>query len=48
MLIQPYVENARWHGLMHKSGDRLVTISFTLVNENMYTCIIDDNGIGRF
>jgi hypothetical protein len=22
MLVQPYVENALWHGLMHKDGER--------------------------
>ncbi|HYO22642.1 MAG TPA: histidine kinase, partial [Flavisolibacter sp.] len=29
MLLQPYVENALWHGLMHKEGDRKLGIAFT-------------------
>ena len=47
MLLQPYVENALWHGLMHKEGDRRLLISFEKVNEDIFRCTIDDNGIGR-
>ena len=47
MLLQPYVENALWHGLMHKEGERRLVISFARVDEEVYQCIIDDNGIGR-
>ncbi|GGC12634.1 hypothetical protein GCM10011325_44370 [Dyadobacter sediminis] len=47
MLLQPYVENALWHGLMHKNGDRKLTISFTKINEEIFECRIEDNGIGR-
>jgi LytS/YehU family sensor histidine kinase len=48
MLIQPYVENAIWHGLMHKSnGDEgKVEIHISRNNENLM-CTIYDNGIGR-
>ncbi|MGB4846428.1 MAG: histidine kinase, partial [Saprospiraceae bacterium] len=46
LLIQPFVENAIWHGLMHKEGMRKLKISFT--DEGEYVkCIIEDNGIGR-
>lgn len=46
MLIQPYVENAIWHGLMHKKGAG--KLSITIKNdETILTCIIEDNGIGR-
>ena len=46
MLIQPYVENAIWHGLMHKEDGGLITIH---VSEQDETLIISvkDNGIGR-
>jgi len=46
MLIQPYVENAIWHGLMHKktTGNLLIEIKNT---ENVLTIIIEDDGIGR-
>ncbi|SEI74909.1 Sensor histidine kinase, LytS/YehU family [Dyadobacter koreensis] len=47
MLVQPYVENALWHGLMHKSGERRLTIEFKRVDEETFVCRIDDNGIGR-
>ena len=47
MLLQPYVENALWHGLMHKQGERILLIEFRRVNEDIFKCIIDDNGIGR-
>lgn len=46
MLIQPFVENALKHGLLHKSGDKLLGILFKLSNE-VLTCTIRDNGIGR-
>jgi ligand-binding sensor domain-containing protein len=46
-LLQPFVENALWHGLMHKKGDRNLTISFKLENEDLLSCRIEDNGIGR-
>ena len=46
LLIQPFVENAIWHGLMHKEGNRKLTIRFT-EEKDMLACIIEDNGIGR-
>ena len=47
MLIQPYVENAIWHGLMNREemGGR-VDINIR-EKENMLTCSIQDNGVGR-
>jgi ligand-binding sensor domain-containing protein/putative methionine-R-sulfoxide reductase with GAF domain len=47
MILQPYVENALWHGLMHKAGERRLSISFSKVSEEVFRCVIDDNGIGR-
>lgn len=47
MLLQPYVENALWHGLMHKEGERKLLITFERINEDIFRCTIDDNGIGR-
>ena len=48
MLIQPYVENAIWHGLMHKNegGQGKVELMISK-NENNLFCVIQDNGIGR-
>jgi hypothetical protein len=48
MLIQPYIENAIIHGLMHKENNGLLTIKFSLTsNSTMLNCTITDNGIGR-
>jgi WD40 repeat protein len=47
MIIQPFVENAIWHGLLHKKGERLLEISFLYLNEQCITCLIEDNGVGR-
>lgn len=46
MLLQPYVENAVKHGLLHKQGDKKVTISFEIQNNELHIGI-DDNGVGR-
>jgi hypothetical protein len=48
MLIQPYVENAIWHGLMHQQdlGGGKVKVSIR-EKEGMLLCIVEDNGIGR-
>lgn len=46
LIIQPYVENAIWHGLMHKSekGNLLIDI---FEDGDLLTCKILDDGIGR-
>ena len=46
MIIQPYVENAVKHGLLHKKGEKKLNIRFSIEN-NVLTVTIDDNGIGR-
>ena len=46
LLIQPFVENAIWHGLMHKRGCGFVTLSF-FVEDDILHCSILDNGVGR-
>jgi LytS/YehU family sensor histidine kinase len=46
LIIQPYVENAIWHGLMHKEGMGHIRISVEQQQE-LLTCIIEDDGIGR-
>jgi cbb3-type cytochrome oxidase subunit 3 len=45
MLIQPFIENALTHGLLHKDGRKEITIRFH--HTDKLTCIIEDNGIGR-
>jgi ligand-binding sensor domain-containing protein len=48
MLIQPYVENAIWHGLMHKNLNEpgKVVINLKKIDNNL-VCVVEDNGIGR-
>jgi anti-sigma regulatory factor (Ser/Thr protein kinase) len=46
MLVQPYAENAIWHGLLHKEGDRKLLIEFTSDDDFLYVRI-EDNGVGR-
>lgn len=46
MIIQPYVENAIKHGLLHKKGPKLIHLSF-LSESGMLVVVIDDNGVGR-
>lgn len=46
MLLQPFAENAVKHGLMHKSGKKILLISFTQT-QNGLNVLIEDNGIGR-
>ncbi|MFY8021318.1 MAG: sensor histidine kinase [Bacteroidia bacterium] len=46
MIVQPYVENAIKHGLMHIIQNRMLNIEFSEQNEYLQV-IVDDNGIGR-
>jgi tetratricopeptide (TPR) repeat protein len=48
LLLQPYAENAIWHGLMHKeAGGRIDIEVSTAENGTMLRINIADNGIGR-
>jgi hypothetical protein len=47
MLLQPYVENAIWHGLLHKEeGNGHLRMELKKEAQAL-VCIIEDNGIGR-
>lgn len=46
LIIQPYAENAIWHGLMHKETPGHLSIKLHSDNQWLY-CIIRDDGIGR-
>ncbi|HTH54728.1 MAG TPA: histidine kinase [Cyclobacteriaceae bacterium] len=46
MVIQPFIENAIWHGLLHKDSAGLLQIFIDPFDEGVQ-CIILDNGIGR-
>ena len=47
MIIQPYIENALKHGLLHKKNNRELKVSFESQTNNTLKCIVEDNGIGR-
>ena len=46
LLLQPFCENAIWHGLMHKNGHGKLDIALTIKEDILY-CSITDNGVGR-
>ena len=49
LLLQPYVENAIWHGLMQKEeGGKIdITCCYGYTNESVLDINIIDDGIGR-
>jgi sensor histidine kinase YesM len=53
LLLQPFCENAIWHGLMHltagqagKEGAGRLDIELSM-QDKILNCIITDNGVGR-
>jgi len=46
LILQPYVENAIWHGLMHKEEKGQLDINVSEEDDHVYFKITD-NGIGR-
>lgn len=46
LLVQPFVENALWHGLANKPGEREVRVRFTR-GDGALRCAVTDNGVGR-
>ncbi len=48
MIIQPYVENAIWHGIMNMPEDAAGKLELTFQKEGSFIkCIVQDNGVGR-
>ena len=45
MLIQPFIENALVHGLLHREGAKRLELRFEL--KEYLHCTITDNGVGR-
>ena len=46
MMLQPFVENAIWHGLMPLESKGVLSITFSRI-DGFFHCLICDNGIGR-
>lgn len=47
MIIQPYVENAIWHGLLHKETKGKLTLQISRYDDSNITVLVTDDGIGR-
>ena len=49
LLLQPFLENSIWHGLMNINDDRKGELKFSMEKvDNNIVCIIEDNGVGRY
>ncbi len=46
MIIQPFIENAIWHGIVPKETGGRVLVSVKAI-DNKIVCEVDDDGIGR-
>jgi|GEM_PF-2446306 len=46
MIIQPFVENAIWHGLMHLESNGWLRVRLSMDDKDLL-CEIEDNGVGR-
>ena len=47
MLLQPYIENAIWHGLRYKEEKGFLKIGVRPLTGELLEIVIEDNGIGR-
>jgi len=47
MLLQPYIENAVWHGLRYKESKGVLDISIAKKSKDEIEIVVADNGIGR-
>jgi sensor histidine kinase YesM len=47
LILQPFIENAIWHGLSSKKGVKKLSVSFLNKDNNYLKINITDNGIGR-
>jgi putative methionine-R-sulfoxide reductase with GAF domain len=46
LILQPFVENAIWHGLMHKKEKGHLMIQIYRENDQL-KCVVQDDGVGR-
>ena len=46
MILQPYIENALWHGLQNRQGEKKLRLHIYRQNEFLHY-EIKDNGVGR-
>jgi ligand-binding sensor domain-containing protein len=47
MVVQPFLENAIWHGFINQEAENKLSIRFELEGNGSILIVIADNGIGR-
>lgn len=47
LILQPFLENALWHGLSSKDGDKSILLHVSKGNNGYINISITDNGVGR-
>ena len=47
LILQPFLENALWHGLSSKEGEKSIVLQISKENEGYINISITDNGVGR-
>jgi tetratricopeptide (TPR) repeat protein len=47
LILQPFVENSIWHGISKKEGNGKINIRIKKESNEMISCIVEDDGIGR-
>ena len=47
LILQPFLENAIWHGLSSKKGEKKVSLTVNKTSEDFIQIDIEDNGVGR-
>lgn len=47
LILQPFLENALWHGLSSKEGEKKIQLHVSRENEKFILISITDNGVGR-
>ncbi len=47
LILQPFIENAIKHGLLHKNGKKVLKLTISKENNQYWRFEIEDNGIGR-
>ncbi|MFD0796044.1 tetratricopeptide repeat protein [Maribacter chungangensis] len=47
LILQPFLENALWHGLSSKEGEKRIILDVTPGEDGFINIAITDNGVGR-
>jgi tetratricopeptide (TPR) repeat protein len=47
LVLQPYVENAIWHGLLNKGEEGTVRVKIEKASAHQLFCTVEDDGVGR-